>query len=158
MSCVERGTWLDEGRALDSCEDAESGRYPHAVEGGQRTLCGSCSSLVDERALLLEKRQPCPKCGSRIRVFEIELGGEVGLRSSLGLKARRGDRGRPFVEMFTGADLWLRAGQWMHKVRRIDRNADAYEETVTDPETGEVVHETVELLSEHRGHGSAKQR
>jgi hypothetical protein len=129
------------------------------MEQDRRTHCGGCSASLDEPANLpLEKRQPCPKCGSRIRVFEIELGGEVVLRSSLGLKARRGGRGRPFVEIFSGADLWRVAGRWMHKVRRIDREADAYEETVTDPGTGVVVHETVEPLSEHRGHGSANPR
>ena len=38
----------------------------------------------------------------------------------------------------------------------IDREADTYDETVTDPESGEIVHECHEPLSEHRGHGSAK--
>ena len=44
----------------------------------------------------------------------------------------------------------------MQKVRRIDRAADLYEEIVTDPETGEIIHGERERLSEHRARGSAK--
>lgn len=39
----------------------------------------------------------------------------------------------------------------------IDRENDWYEETVTNPDTGEVVHHQAEPLSDHTGHGSAKQ-
>jgi hypothetical protein len=44
----------------------------------------------------------------------------------------------------------------MDKYRRIDRDNDRYDEVVIDPETGEIVHESHEPLSEHWGHGSAK--
>ena len=40
--------------------------------------------------------------------------------------------------------------------RHIDRDNDHYHEKVTDPETGEIIHESDEPLSEHQGHGSAK--
>lgn len=40
--------------------------------------------------------------------------------------------------------------------RIIDRENDWYEEVVTDPETGEVIHRCAERLSEHTGRGSAK--
>jgi len=46
----------------------------------------------------------------------------------------------------------------MHLERLIDRENDWYAETVTDPETGEIVHECKEPLSEHQGHGAAKKR
>lgn len=83
---------------------------------------------------------------------------DVPLRGSLVLKARRGGRGRPFLEHLDQLDLWHLKQRWMRKVRRIDRAGDAYEETVTDPTTGEVVRSTRERLSEHRGHGSARER
>ncbi len=44
----------------------------------------------------------------------------------------------------------------MDKYRRIDRDNDRYDEVVIDPETGEIVYECHEPLSEHWGHGSAK--
>lgn len=122
------------------------------MEQDRRTRCGGCSASLDEPANLLpEKRQPCRDCGSRSRVFEIELGGEINPRGSLRLKARHRGGSRPFVDLFVGSDLFRKVGPWMHKVRRIDREADSYQETVTDPETGKIVHETLEPLSEHRG-------
>lgn len=58
-----------------------------------------------------------------------------------------------------------RDGQW-HRIFRAflrpDRlgltNEPWYAETIVDEETGEVVHSDSEPLSEHTGHGSAKQR
>ncbi len=44
----------------------------------------------------------------------------------------------------------------MVKKRIIDRENNWYEEVVVDEETGEVVHENSEPLSDHKGHGSAK--
>lgn len=38
----------------------------------------------------------------------------------------------------------------------VDREADRYTERLVDGETGEVIHDVDEPLSEHRGHGSAK--
>jgi len=46
----------------------------------------------------------------------------------------------------------------MLKERIIDHANDRYKETVTDPESSEVVHAQEEPLSEHRGHGSDKKR
>ena len=44
----------------------------------------------------------------------------------------------------------------IQKERLIDRKSDRYKELVKDLETGEVIHETDEPLSQHTGHGSAK--
>ena len=44
----------------------------------------------------------------------------------------------------------------MQKERVIDRDKDQYKETVIDPQTGQVIHQNKEPLSEHFGHGSAK--
>lgn len=38
----------------------------------------------------------------------------------------------------------------------VDRENDRYSETVTEYETGIVIHHCNEKLSEHTGHGSAK--
>ena len=46
----------------------------------------------------------------------------------------------------------------MKKERLIDRAKDHYKEVVTDPDTGSVVHQCDEPLSQHRGHGSAKKK
>jgi hypothetical protein len=47
---------------------------------------------------------------------------------------------------------------WKDRRLRFDMTGDEYEETVIDPETGEVVHHETEPLSKHRDHGGAKQK
>jgi hypothetical protein len=46
----------------------------------------------------------------------------------------------------------------MNKSRVIDKKNTRYRETITDPQTGEVVFLCDEPLDEHQGHGSAKKR
>ena len=44
----------------------------------------------------------------------------------------------------------------MRLERFLDRLRDLYKEKITNPTTGEVIHECEEPLSKHQGHGSAK--
>jgi hypothetical protein len=130
-----------------------------AGETGQRVRCGGCGELLDERTdVPVSDRTPCPCCGSRDRRTEVDVEASIPLRSSLTAKGRRSDARRPFLEQLSGADFSHRLGRWMDKFRRIDRDHDKYDEVVTDPETGDVVHETHERLSEHRRYGSARPR
>ena len=46
---------------------------------------------------------------------------------------------------------------WMHREKTENRRENRYTEVVKDPETGEIVYEVEEPLSERRGHGSAKE-
>lgn len=133
--------------------------YPQfmAGEAGGRTVCGECAAILDEPSdLAVGQGRPCPSCGSLARRFELELAASVGLRSALGFKARHEGKRRPFIEHFSGADFSTRCRRWMDKLRSIDREGDRYDEVVTDAETGEVMHETHEPLSQYRGHGSAR--
>jgi hypothetical protein len=58
----------------------------------------------------------------------------------------------------------IRAGDSVHRdtghptqfFRRIDKREDVYHERVVDKVTGDVIHERIERLSEHRGHGDAR--
>lgn len=82
--------------------------------------------------------------------------GGIVLRSKFGLKARHDRARKPFLEAIFGAELFRKLGIWVRKERIIDRDKDHYREVITNPETGEVLHHCEEPLSEHRGHGSAK--
>lgn len=73
----------------------------------------------------------------------------------MGVRARH-DRGRWFLEHFSGSDFWRRAGRWITKLRRIDSDSDWYDEVISDPETGKVIHDQHHPLSQHQGHGLAK--
>jgi hypothetical protein len=46
----------------------------------------------------------------------------------------------------------------MQRTVRVDRENDHYEETVTDPDTGAVIHHDSGPLTKHTRHGSAKQK
>lgn len=96
----------------------------------------------------------CPNCRSsnlQIHVMDTVQGHE-----KIGLKAYRDGQTRAYRELIQGEELYRREGKWVRKYRLIDREADEYHECVTDPETGQIIHECKEPLSRHRGHGSAK--
>jgi hypothetical protein len=77
---------------------------------------------------------------------------QAGLR----LKARHGQPGqvRPHHEQRIEPSFWRKGQKWVQRHLRVDHEADEYEETITDPETGEIIHHSEEPLSEHRGHGA----
>lgn len=81
------------------------------------------------------------------------------MHSSLTAKGKHaGITGRRkwFVETFSGTDWSHRLQRFVRKQRTLDRDNDRYAEKVVDPETGEVLRDVEEPLSDHRGHGSAK--
>ena len=90
------------------------------------------------------------------RHFTVYIGEIVTVRSMLGLKGRHATGGRPFIEQKVGDDLHRKSGRWMMLERVIDRAKNWYREVVTDRETGKIVHQCDEPLSDHRGHGAAK--
>lgn len=65
--------------------------------------------------------------------------------------------GKPSLEHVIGPEKSA-SGRLVMKERLIDKQSDSYLERITDKETGEVIHECVEPLSKHRGHGDAKKK
>lgn len=117
--------------------------------------CGKCHQPLDESPNLSPSdRPPCPACGSLARQISVAVSDTVEVHSKVNLKGRRPGMKRPFIEQTAGDDLHRKSGRWMALERVIDRVKDWYHERVTDPRSGEVVHECDEPLSEHRGHGS----
>ena len=125
----------------------------------QRATCLSCGAVFDESPQTAVKdRKPCPDCGSRDRLFKVELAATVSVRSTLGAKAYEEGRRQPFLEYKGGDSFFRKAAKWVTRIMRIDRRGDRYREHVYDPQSGETIHYCDEPLSEHRGHGSAKKR
>ena len=117
--------------------------------------CGDCGTVFEEPPdTPAENRTLCPSCGSSSR---LSLEGSISAHGKLGMKARHGSGGRPFLEAVSSDDLHRKTGLWMRLERIIDRVKDSYKEKVIDPRSGQIVHECEEPLSQHRGHGSAKQ-
>jgi hypothetical protein len=120
-------------------------------------FCRDCKAQLEENPHSpTTERHPCPRCGSLAQLVDMHMSSEVHVRTQIKTKARRGGRGKPFFEETMGADLFRKTGRWMRLHRIIDRAKDRYHERVTDPSTGEVVHECDERLSSHTGHCSGK--
>jgi hypothetical protein len=64
---------------------------------------------------------------------------------------------KPVRELRVGDSYWQDGEKWVYLERRIDRARNRYTKTITDP-GGNVIYEADELLSQHRGHGSAKHK
>jgi DNA-directed RNA polymerase subunit RPC12/RpoP len=119
--------------------------------------CQTCGRTLDESPSLTS-RPPCPGCGSTARHVKVSVQEEIKVRSQVAVKARREDRGRPFREIKQGDDLHRKSGRWNILSRLIDHEQDLYEERIVDGESGEVIKDIREPLSQHRGHGSARGR
>ncbi len=77
---------------------------------------------------------------------------------SMARKARHGQPGevKPFFEGRVGGSYSIARKKWMQRDQLDDREKNHYHQRVTDPETGELIHECDEALDQHRGHGSGK--
>jgi len=123
--------------------------------------CVACSEqyATDQLDAIFAGHRPgCPSCGGAGVAFGITLTGTVGFRDMLAFKAK-GDRGGKrvvFLQGKAGDELHRDTQRWTVVSRGIDRENDRYDEVITDAETGQVLHECHEPLSEHRGHGSAR--
>jgi len=115
------------------------------------------ADLPSEWARTVE--EPCPKCGSTGLDISVEIVENISLHECL--KGRVKDSNRkskenPRVKFQVGDSYWRDRKKWVKRNILVDRDRDLYEEVVIDPETGTIVHECKEPLSQHRGHGSAK--
>jgi hypothetical protein len=121
--------------------------------------CQNCNQEIDEPANIKpEDRLPCTNCASTSRALSISVHEVVHIHEMLNLKGRQGTGGRPLMEQRVGDDLHRKTGRWLKIERVIDRIKDWYKELITDPETGKAIHHTEERLSDHIGHGSAKDK
>jgi hypothetical protein len=119
--------------------------------------CGQCGESLDESSSLpSESRQPCPNCGSLTRRFGVALSATLTMKSELRLKAKSPGEKKPFMEQKIGDSYSWARDRWMDFVMVIDRRNDRYRKRVVDPETGEVLRDVDEPLTEHTGRGSAR--
>ncbi len=123
--------------------------------------CNQCRTMLDEPVNTpMDKRLPCPNCGSKLRLYEKDLEGKIVPRKKLQLKARHGQVGKvkPHATLQTGDSLHQDTGKWNNREKLEDKENDRYFEQIIDPETGQVIHHDEEKLSHHRGHGDAKKK
>ena len=119
--------------------------------------CSQCGSILTDSGNEAN-RQPCPTCGSTSRTFHVHIEEKVGFFGSLGLKQKRKGKKKPIFEEISGTTIRELDGTLVKKVRVIDREKNTYLERICDKKTGEVIHECMETLSDHKGHGSDKKK
>ncbi len=123
--------------------------------------CSDCGEKLPSEWAHLETIKKCPICNSIKQTIEMGITEVAGIEIHDSLRAKGKDsnfnsKRNPRYDLFAGDDLRKSDGKWMKKTRIIDKNNNKYIEKVIDPETGEIVHENEEPLSDHYGHGSAK--
>ena len=119
------------------------------------TACHDCGREIDEAADLPGRRAPCANCGGTKRVMhaEILLRGSSSVIVRKMLNWERKSQGRWGKD---GWDLFNLTGKWNRLKRTFDKPNDQYKEEIMDGETGELIRECNEPLSQHRARGSAK--
>ncbi len=121
-------------------------------------FCKDCHHQLDE-ALASSANYSCPNCGSTRKYMNMSITDGIGLYDSLGAQAKDPNYpGKRKIrwETFVGWERSNKLQKMVYKTRTIDRANDTYQEIVTDPKTGEIIHHCEEPLSEHFGHGTAK--
>jgi hypothetical protein len=116
--------------------------------------CAQCGGAIDERP---DDRRPCPSCGSLTRAITASGSASIKFETHIGTRVRQPGGWRWRRQVDSGDSFHRKTGIWNLLHRSMDRDADWYDEVVTDSE-GNVIHEVHEPLSDHQGHGDARPR
>jgi len=101
----------------------------------------------------------CPRCGGNGRKIMASCRDTLVMHDSLGTTLKRPSlpsAKKLRAQSFDGVVPSHKYGKLVRKHWYIDKDKDEYFERVTDIATGETLHECIEPLSKHRGHGTAK--
>lgn len=115
-------------------------------------ICSDCGYLLEAENI------KCPQCGSELSIIVYRVTENLTLAGTFGGKVLTEGKKKPAREFMYGADYSEKEHRYMQKERVIDRENNIYHEKVTDPKSGDVIHECDEPLTSHFGHGSAKEK
>ncbi|MDP1659132.1 MAG: hypothetical protein Q8L73_07240 [Methylotenera sp.] len=118
--------------------------------------CSDCGTEICSANDTENYRTPCSNCGGGKRAIGVSVSEKVVARDFIGVKVKRAGQKRPYIEDISKPSYSYSREKNVHRQTLIDRDNDKYSEKVTDFESGEVIHQNQEPLSEHIGHGSAK--
>ncbi len=120
--------------------------------------CGDCGAVAEEDEPAVDVPPTCNACGSANCTAVIIATTVFTIRDRVEgwhLTPNRRSKKKAAEHFILGAEIRRSTGEFVEKIRHIDRENDHYFEKVTD-EAGVVLHHVDEPLSEHWGHGSAK--
>jgi hypothetical protein len=120
------------------------------------TRCENCDNVLRRHA------GTCPACGSSRLVKEALFDFTVEVAHDLPMNVEVVNADAPTKKVPKRIEIKREvhhdSGRIQQTHRTFDRSGDSYRERIVDARTGEVFVENEEPLSEHRGHGSAKDR
>ncbi len=119
--------------------------------------CNQCDSYFDF-IVGFEESMPCPVCEANDWDYNISEEEKKQLRHTVKLKERPEEGGKPIREIKSGEELYKETNEWRQIERIIDRENGIYHEKITDLNSGDVIKEVWEDLSDHKGHGADKTR
>jgi hypothetical protein len=98
-----------------------------------------------------EVRPPCAVCGETARTTFATVNIAITLQTHLKTRFLYRDGGRKPVRILTeGDDFTRKTGRWSKVYWLIDRGNNRYTKTYRDSETGEIIYQADEPLTEHR--------
>ena len=111
--------------------------------------CSVCGIPILEPTVV--PRVPCPKCGATARTTRVSLAAECRAEAHLKVHSKHREGGTKVVrEVTSGDDYHRKSGRWTYMYRLIDRAHNWYEERFLDRESGKIIHQRAEPLTEHR--------
>ena len=120
-------------------------------------VCNNCNYKFDVEDKNVDNIEHCPNCNSADINRLIILKDNISTHENIsGFSNKQPGKKKPAVEFKAGQEKSTAYNKWVNKNRVIDRENNRYFECVVDPDTGEIIHECCEPLTEHFGHGSAK--
>jgi len=112
--------------------------------------CGDCERVLDEPSgLAVEKRQPCPDCGSVKRLNKVAVFDTVTLHASVRLRTKHAGKGGWIQDTRTGDDYSRMLEGWGKRELTMDREHGRYREYIELPDGTRI--ESVARLSDHQG-------
>ena len=113
----------------------------------QKHTCGNCSEQFECAGGGDSDICKCPGCSAR--TFHRTLEASVQVIPAVTGKGRRGGKGKPFVRFKIAKEWWRDGQKFIARMYCGDREKDHYSEKVVDPDTGQIVHQCDEPLSDH---------
>lgn len=122
----------------------------------RKTICSVCEEMKDENNRFCEK---CKKETSNVVSIIVE--DEAVCKEFFGIKQKiMGIKGWAIKasQGFRSSYDKIKFPNGVDLHRRIDRKNNQYDEVIKDEKTGKIINESHEPLSEHVGHGSARNK
>jgi hypothetical protein len=112
------------------------------------------ANTVEEAEFLT--KQPCPSCGGFGRNLSAQTVETLEFHDHYGMRLKRPGRRGYAVDVVARPDFNRDRQKLVRLDRVINKENDKYYEKITDYQTGEIIREVSEPLSEHVGRGAAK--